>query len=85
MEARLQAEEQARIEAQARQAAERQRQEMEREVVGLQSKNLELNAEVQRLTELLHQEPKARKSFVYVRIPNHMRSITSNLNTSFPL
>ena len=85
MEARLRAEELARIEAQARQAAERQSQEMEREVVGLQSKNLELNAEVQRLTELLHQEPKARSSFVYVHIPNRMSSIMSNLNTSLPL
>ena len=65
MEARLRAEELTRIEAQARQAAEHQSQKMEREVVGLQSKNLELNAEVQRLTELLHQEAKARSSFVY--------------------
>ena len=71
MEARLQAEELARTEARARQAAEHQSQEMEREVVGLQGKNLELDAEVQRLTELLHQKPKARSTFCRSTKPDY--------------
>lgn len=58
IEARLRAEEMARIEAQARQVAETQNQEMEREVVDLQGKNQELNSEIERLTHLLNQKPK---------------------------
>lgn len=58
IEARLRAEEIARIEAQARQVAETQNQEMEREVVDLQGKNQELNSEIERLTHLLNQKPK---------------------------
>ena len=56
-EARLHAEEEARVEARARQEAELLSQEMERQVVGLQSRNQELVAEVKRLTHLLLQKP----------------------------
>ena len=58
MEARLLAEEAARTEARARQAAEIQSREMEREIVELQGTNHELVSEVQRLTHLLNQKPK---------------------------
>lgn len=58
IEARLRAEEMARVEGQARQVAETQNQEMEREVVDLQGKNQELISEVERLTDLLNQKPK---------------------------
>lgn len=61
MEARLQAEEMARAEARARQVAEQQSQEMEREIIELQGKNAELLTEMQRLTHLLHQKPKVIK------------------------
>ena len=61
MEARLQAEELARVEARARQVAEQQSQESQRDVVELQGKNQELVIKVQRLTHLLHQKPKVRK------------------------
>ena len=60
MEARLRAEEVARVEARTRQEAEIQSQEMERQVLGLQEKNQELIVEVQRLTQLLHQKPKVK-------------------------
>ena len=66
MEARLRAEEMVRVEAQARHAAEHQSQEMEREMVGLQDKNQELTAEVQRLTHLLHQKPTVRNDDVCI-------------------
>lgn len=48
----------ARVEAQARQVAETQNQEMEREVADLQGKNQELNSEIERLTHLLNKKPK---------------------------
>jgi hypothetical protein len=56
-EARLQAEEAARVEARARQEAESQKREREREVAELEGRNRELVAEVERLTHLLVQKP----------------------------
>ena len=46
--------------------AENQSQEMESEVVKLQAKNQELVSEIDRLTNLLHQKPKVRKTHIYI-------------------
>ena len=58
MEARLRAEEVARVEARARREAEAVSQDMERLVVGLQGKNQELAEEVEHLNQLLQQKAK---------------------------
>ena len=61
MEARLQAEELAMAEVRARQEVESLNQEMESQVAGLQGRNQELVAEVERLTHLLLKKPTVGK------------------------